>query len=357
MKSEICTRGGRAIRGAAHSAAAFAIGAACLLAACTQQKASNALPTLQVDPARVHVAGISSGGYMATQAQLAYPEIFHNAALVAGGPYGCAQGKIETALGTCMKGIPAPDAAALAERARARAAKGEIGAIKDLAGAKIYVLHGTKDPVLAENVAKAAGDFYTALKAAEPALSTLEVSFDGAREFSHTLPTENVGSACDRVETPFLGKCGFDSAAAIFAALYGPPPHAPAAASGELRRFDQNAYKPGGADAYLADNGYLYVPPACASGKRCGVLVALHGCLQNADSVGEAFVRDAGFNRWADVYDVAVLYPQTRANYAPLNPKACWDWFGYSGANYDTRDAVQLRWLVRALITLGRPAS
>lgn len=85
-------------------------------------------------------------------------------------------------------------------------------------------------------------------------------------------------------------------------------------------------------------------------------MVALHGCKQNADLVGKAFVEDAGFNRWADVYDVAVLYPQTRAVFAPLNPQACWDWWGYSGENYDTRAGVQLRWLVDALHGLGLPA-
>ena len=93
----------------------------------------------------------------------------------------------------------------------------------------------------------------------------------------------------------------------------------------------------------------------CATGKPCGLLVAFHGCKQNVDAVGEAFVRDAGFNRWADVYHVAILYPQTRASFAPLNPQACWDWWGYSGANYDTRQGVQLRWVVNAVKALGLP--
>ena len=73
------------------------------------------------------------------------------------------------------------------------------------------------------------------------------------------------------------------------------------------------------------------------------------------DKVGEAFVRDAGFNRWADVHRVAVLYPQVRSSYLPLNPKACWDWWGYTGEAYDTRDGAQLRWLAAALTALGAP--
>lgn len=105
----------------------------------------------------------------------------------------------------------------------------------------------------------------------------------------------------------------------------------------------------------MAEAGYLYLPPDCAAGAACGVLVAFHGCQQNADKVGETFVRDAGFNRWADVHRVAVLYPQVRSSYLPLNPKACWDWWGYTGEAYDTRDGAQLRWLAAALTALGAP--
>jgi poly(3-hydroxybutyrate) depolymerase len=336
--------------------AALFFAAALAAASCARQKESPTLPTLKIDPARVAVAGLSSGAYMATQAQLAYPEVFHDAAMISGGPYGCAQGKIENAVSTCMKGEPAPDPAALAATARERAAKGEIGPLDKLAGAKVYILHGRSDPVVADKVARAAADFYAALKAAEPALATLQISFDGERDFTHTMPTLDAGNPCDKLGPPFLGKCGFDAAGAVFAALYGTPPRPAATAAGELRRFDQNALRQEGKDAFLADLGYVYVPKSCLDGHACGVLVALHGCQQNTDNVGEAFVRDAGFNRWADAYDVAVLYPQTRASFTPLNPKACWDWFGYSGTNYDTRDAVQLRWLVHALTALGRPA-
>lgn len=318
-----------------------------------EQKEAASLPMLRVDPARVAVAGLSAGAYMATQAQIAYPEVFRGAALIAGGPYDCAQGNLGTAVTTCMKGTPAPDPIALARAAQARASKGEIGPLEKLAGEKVYILHGRQDPVIAESVAHAAFDFYRALKETMPKLSTLTVTWDGARDFSHTFPTESAGAACDKVAPPFLGHCGFDAAGAVFKALYGTPPRKVGEAKGDLRRFDQNALRPDGIDAYLADEGVVYVPPQCAKGRRCGVLVALHGCQQNLDVVGEAFVRDAGFNRWADVYDVAVLYPQTRAM-QPANPKACWDWFGYSGNNYATRDGIQLRWLVRALTAMGR---
>ncbi|MGN6282437.1 extracellular catalytic domain type 2 short-chain-length polyhydroxyalkanoate depolymerase [Frateuria sp.] len=314
------------------------------------------LPKLKLDPARVAVAGLSSGAYMATQAQIAYPEIFHGAALVAGGPYGCAGGQLATALGSCMKGTPAPDVGALVARARKQSAEGRIGELADLADAHVYLLHGRDDAMVAPSVAEAGARFYEALRDGVPGLKGMQVHDDGGRAFAHNLPVTGKGDDCGKSVSPFLGHCGFDAAGAIVAELFGKPAHAVAAPRGELRTFDQDALRPGGQDAFLADQGYLYLPPACAAGKPCGLLVVLHGCKQNAEAVGEAFVRDAGFNRWADAYDMAVLYPQARASFAPLNPQACWDWWGYSGTDYDTRHGVQLRWLVNAVRALGLPA-
>jgi len=311
------------------------------------------LPALKVDASRVTVVGLSSGAYMATQAQVAFPDVFHGAALVAGGPYGCAGGKLETALGSCMKGTPAPDVTALAAQAKARAAKGEIGPLAKLDGATIYALHGAQDALVAPVVADASAGFFEALKKGDPALSRLRVENDGRRTFAHNLPIGAKGDDCDKSVSPFLGHCGFDAAGEIFAKLYGKPSKTAAQAKGELREFDQDAYRVDGKDAFLGTKGFVYLPPDCLAGKPCGVMVALHGCKQNVDLVGKAFVEDAGFNRWADVYDVAVLYPQTRAVFAPLNPQACWDWWGYSGENYDTRAGVQLRWLVDAVRGLG----
>ncbi len=321
---------------------------------CAKDAGTN-LPGLKIDPARTAVVGLSSGAYMAAQVQLTYPELFPNAALVAGGPYGCAGGKLEVALGSCMKGVPAPDVAALIASAGKRSAAGEIGALKNLAHARVYLLHGKDDALVAPAVAEAGAHFYEQLRDGTPGLENMQVHDDGQRAFAHNLPVAGSGDDCGKSVAPYLGHCGFDAAGEIFAQMFGKPAHAATRARGELRAFDQNALRPEGADAFLADTGYVYLPPACLAGKPCGVVVAFHGCKQNADTVGKAFVEDAGFNRWADVYGTAVLYPQTRASFAPLNPQACWDWWGYSGADYDSRQGVQLRWVVNAVRALGLP--
>ncbi len=322
------------------------------LGACAADE-SAALGKLNVDAKRISVAGLSSGAYMATQSQLAWPERFSAAALVAGGPWGCADGDLMVALGSCMKGSPAPDIPALVARAQARSTKGDIGPLAALGGSKVYVLHGSADGVVAANVGKDAAGFYEALRAAMPALKGLQVTYDGKRDFGHNLPVAGKGDDCALSQAPFLGHCGFDAAQAIFEDFYGKPAHAVADAGGELRSFAQKPYEAEGKPALLADNGYVYVPKSCAAGKACGVMVVFHGCKQNAEAIGETFVRDAGFNRWADAYDVAVLYPQTKASFAPLNPQACWDWWGYSGADYDSRSGAQQQWLINALTALG----
>lgn len=333
--------------------AALALVAA--LASTAAMATDTALPRLQIDAARTAVVGLSSGAYMAGQLQMAYPEAFPNAAMIAGGPWDCADGSLKTALTTCMHGDPDSLVPALVARAGAWAAEGKLGNPAHLAKAHVYLLHGRQDTTVAATVAAANAGFYKALQAKLPALAAMRIVNDDHRAFAHNLPTLAQGEACDASQSPYLGRCGFDAAGAVFAQMFGAPSHPATEARGTLQEFDQNALRVAGADAYLAERGYLYVPPDCAAGKPCGLLVALHGCKQNVANVGTAFVRDAGFNRWGDVYNVAILYPQTRASFAPLNPQACWDWWGYSGDNYATRNGAQLRWVMNAAHTLGLP--
>jgi poly(3-hydroxybutyrate) depolymerase len=329
---------------------ALALLSAITLAACSEQPTAP-LPKLTLDPARVAVAGFSSGAAMAQQVHLAYSDHLRGAALLGGPPYHCAEGKLDLALGRCIKAQPdAPDAVALAGLVRERAGK-SLAPLSGLAGDRVLVLHGKRDALVAEAVSRAQHGLYAELAKDAP----LSAEFDGAGDFAHVFPTQDAGGDCGTMASPFLGKCGVDVAGRMMAALFGAAPRDPTIAAGELRTFAQEDYAAKGRDALLHDTGYLYVPPRCAAGEACGLLIVFHGCEQNADAVGEAFVRDAGFNRWADVQDVVVLYPQTQSSYLPLNPKACWDWWGYTGTDYDTRDGAQPAWVANAAAALGAP--
>ena len=320
------------------------------------------LPKLKIDPNRIAVAGMSSGAYMATQMHLAFSDHLIGAGLVSGGPYGCTKGDLDTALNTCMKGTPAaPDAAGLANVAIARSGTRHLAPIAGLNGDRVLIVHGSLDQMIATTVGQASYDFYAAL-ARLPEAKDLSLRLDAERKFAHTFPTTSNGTDCGVSISPYLGKCDFDVAGEIMRDIFTAEPinkegDPPLEATGELRVFNQDAYLTDGADAFLASSGYLYVPKACSDplAPACGLLIAFHGCEQNAEKVGEAFVRGAGFNRWADQLQVVVLYPQTRSSYFPLNPKACWDWWGFSGKDFDLRSGVQPRWVARASAALGAP--
>ena len=53
-------------------------------------RAQSGLPTLDITG--VYVTGVSSGGFMATQLQVAYSGTFDGAGIIAAGPYDCGQG-------------------------------------------------------------------------------------------------------------------------------------------------------------------------------------------------------------------------------------------------------------------------
>ena len=56
------------------------------------------------------------------------------------------------------------------------------------------------------------------------------------------------------------------------------------------------------------------------------------------------FVTQTGINRWAESNKLVVLYPQTKSsNVMPFNPQGCWDWWGYTDANYATRSGKQIQ--------------
>ena len=108
---------------------------------------------------------------------------------------------------------------------------------------------------------------------------------------------------------------------------------------------------------------FVYVPSACRSGETCRLHVALHGCNQGREVIGEDYARLAGFNGWAEANNIVVLYPQAATvpspwyNWFAGNPNGCWDWWGYTGADYLGRNAPQPSAIARMAAALGAPLS
>lgn len=311
--------------------------------------AADALPALKLDPDSLTVSGVSSGGYMAVQYQVAYSGKVAGAGVVSAGPWYCAQESITRALGECMKGVdPAPDTAALIAAARRAAEAATIDDLNGLAADHVWVFHGSKDTKVALPVSDALVEFYRAFIPAE------NIRYETGVAAAHGFPTLDDGIACDRSGEPWLNDCDYDAAGRLLEQLYGPLKPRGKASDDRLQAFDQHRYAQSGALSTLEPFGFVYVPKRCETGEGCRIHVAFHGCRQGTSFVGKAFVRNAGYNDWAESNDIVVLYPQAaKSMFMPLNPQGCWDWWGYTGADYATRDGAQLVTVRRMLEALG----
>jgi len=314
------------------------------------------------DVSAITVSGLSSGGDMAVQFHVAYSALVKGSGVLAGGPYYCAAGQLSVALYNCMTPgtfTPLPSQAALVAATTALEQAGRIDPTKNLAAAKVWIFSGTRDETVLPEVVSALATYYRRY------VNAGNVLFVNDQPAGHTIPSPDadITHACELTEPPYINRCidkttkvRYDAAGALLAHLLGAQPPVPAAESGTLREFDQREFAGGKPYSIsLADTGYVYVPTACAT-QRCRVHVAFHGCRQYAGAVGTAFVRDAGYNRWADAYRLIVLYPQTIARSGwsldgsfLYNPNGCWDWWGYTGPDYPTKAAPQLR-AVKAMV-------
>jgi poly(3-hydroxybutyrate) depolymerase len=308
--------------------------------------AAQRLPRLPIDPAAVTVSGISSGGAMATQFHVAHSSLVRGAGLLAASPYRCAEGSVREALGRCMKGEPEIPVAQLIEQTRQLAQDGRIDAVAGLEGDRVWLFHGAADPYVQTKVADALEAYYRGFVA--PA-DLARVELAGA---SHTFPTADAAAApCEVSESPFLGNCGLDGARALLEHAYGDLAPGRAAREAGLVQFDQRPYATDAGSEGLAESGWMYVPEACTAGaaNACRLHVVFHGCQQGGSFVGDAFVRRAGYLEVAEANRIVLLFPQVEKSLRPLNAFGCWDWWGYEGEDYATRDGRQIR-AVRAMI-------
>ena len=301
--------------------------------------AADRLPGYGADTATFTVSGVSAGGYMAVQMHIAHSSRITGVGALAAGPYYCAQGSISTAVNNCMTPgawSPLPSAAVVKGHVERFAMEKRIDPPGYLARGRVWLFSGTQDSTVKPEVVDALARLYGAFN------TKLVVVKD--KPAGHAMVTHDAGNACGASEPPFINDCDYDAAGELLKYLFGglsPPPAKP---QGRLIAFDQKAFAGGNAYAIsMADDGYAYVPSACET-ERCRVHVAFHGCRQGAAVVGQRFVREAGYNRWADSNRLIVLYPQVIARYWWIyNPRGCWDWWGYTGTNYATREGTQIR--------------
>lgn len=300
----------------------------------TSSVMAAALPAYYIDPNKIFVSGISSGGYMAVQLHVAYSGTFKGAAVFAGGPYYCAQDNVYLALNACMDDSVDDNLPQLEIDTNTWAGYAWIDSPSNLSGQPVYLFSGTQDTTVLQKIVNDLDSYYLNYGAS--------VTYNNSTPAGHAWISPDGPNSCGVTQSPYINNCGFD-AEQTFLRLFLPSLNARnnGALNGTLSSFSQDAFAAGGYAPSIGmdETGYIFVPQSCANGTTCGIAVALHGCKQNYATVGDAFITEAGINEWADTNNLIVLYPQTYTGY-PSNPNSCWDWWGYLSA-YDTNYPIQ----------------
>ena len=295
---------------------------------------------------------------MAVQVHVAHSATVKGAGVLAGGPYYCAQGAWWTAYYNCMAPgpwTPLPSISFLHSEVEAFARAGRIDAPANLAGSRVWLFSGTHDRTVHPEVVSALRDFYASFKA--------DTALVANQPAGHGMVVEDAKEACGATASPYLNGCHYDAAGELLKHLLGPLSAPAPKETGRLIEFDQNEFASGKALAIsLDERGYAYVPAACETAE-CRVHIAFHGCRQGAAFVGDAFVRGAGYNRWADTNRLVIVYPQAVARKGASlsswsfawNPEGCWDWWGYAGSDYATKSGAQVRAVSAMVERLSAP--
>lgn len=294
----------------------------------------------------VYVSGISSGGYMAGQLQVAYSQKVKGMAVFGAGPYYCAQNNVNQALYGCMDNIYPTDLSTLKSKASEWSSYGWIDPVSNLSGRPMYVYHGTNDTTVKTSVSNDGVTFFRDFGA--------NVTYNSGSSAGHAWVTPYGTNSCTATGSPYLNNCGTDPQNALLAKLFGSvsaPNTGPL--TGKLVKFSQNTHAVNGSASGLSmgASGFAYVPSSCDT-QSCRLMVSLHGCKQGYDTIGTSFVDRANLNQYADTNKMIVLYAQVTAS--GVNPNGCWDWWGYLGAtHYPIHGGYQVETIMNMVKALG----
>ena len=300
--------------------------------ACGAASAAVNLPQLNIDKTQTTVSGLSSGGFMAVQLHVAYSATFKKGAgVVAGGPFYCAEGSVTNATGRCMASPAGIPTSTLVTTTNNWASQGIIDPVANMQSSKVYLFSGSIDSTVKPGVMDALKTYYNSFVPAANVVYKKDLAAE------HAMITDDYGSACSTKASPYINDCNFDLAGVMLAHLYGAlnPRNNAVLPAGNFVEFNQSQFV---TNHGMATTGWAYIPQTCTAGTQCRLHVVLHGCMQNVATVQQQYVRNTGYNRWADSNNIVMIYPQTST--AATN--SCWDWWGYDSANYAKKSGPQM---------------
>lgn len=316
---------------------------AMLLACAGARPQTVSLPALKTT--QLSVSGLSSGAFMAVQFDVAFSASVIGAGIVAGGPYYCARGNVSkatsvcscTGFGRCQVSSGATDVANLVTITSQNASRGAIDPTARLASHRIWMFSGAADTLVPQAVMVDLESYYRNY------IPSQQIRFKRDLQAQHAMPTDFYGKPCTTLGSPYISNCAYDAAGELLQWIYGglsaKTSNKPA---GAFIQFDQSEFLPNPTSHGMAATGVLYIPPGCeGNASACRLHVVFHGCKQDPANIGETYVRNAGYNGWADTNRIVILYPQ--ATSTPMNPNSCWDWWAYDDAGYALKMGRQMQ--------------
>ena len=182
---------------------------------------------------------------------------------------------------------------------------------------------------------------------------------DTSQDCAHGMVTNFYGSKCGSLAgEPYIINCDYDLAGKILQFIYNNALKSPISANSvpynNVISIDQTQFLPSGSTASgisMEKVAYIYKSSNCSIAPlddKCKLHVVFHGCEQTLDSnikpgekFNDTYVRDTGYNQWAEPNNMVVLYPQAAIKEIS-NPNGCWDWWGYNTKNYANNEGKQM---------------
>jgi len=209
---------------------------------------------------------------------------------------------------------------------------GTIDAIAGLADDRVWIFHGAADPVVRKPVADALEAYYQAL--VDPAEYRAR---SNTRKAGHTFPTRSESAAaCEATASPFIRQLwprrGARPARNTCMAIFATEGRRRTPSSVE---FDQRPLlRDLGAAMGCAERGWIFIPrPARPLALRTAGCTVDLSWLRAGQIVHRRPVRAGlGLPRVGRSERPGTCCSRRSSrSYQALNPKGCWDWWGYGG--------------------------
>jgi len=312
------------------------------------------LKAYNVDKNNISVVGVSAGGAMAIQMHVAFSRTIKGAGIIAGAPYWCAMDNVLLATTSCMSVPELIDLNLLWAGTSYAYGVGSIDNPKNLENSRVWLFSGREDTVVDTGVVKKAKMFYE-YYITEDSQVTMVTNVSA----EHAWITNSYGNNCNYLGQPFINNCNYDASGAMLNHIYAQTSLNPRASSvnyNNIFTFSQAQYTSLYPSAIsMGNTGYVYVPASCQKGALCKLVVAFHGCEMDIADIKDAFYAHSGLNQWAETNNMIVLYPQAIvSSLIPYNPKACWDWWGYTGTAYASQAGLQVAAIKRMINAIAQ---